>query len=274
MARSLRWGWFLLLVLSACAPAVEPTATPEPILYDDAPYVQYGGDLRRLDVTLPEEGEAPYPVVVILHGGSMGDKSDFADMGLDLNDAGYAAVRPRLRLDPLSYEDAFCALAWVHARAADYGFDRERVAVIGYAASGGGALALALADETAPRAEGCRYPAPARWVNAAVLLAPVAETNPTWDAASAPLTWLSAEDAPTLILHGAQDSIVPADLSGRLRDQLTSAGLNADLITLDGVDHYFAFYGEIGYFEAFSALRDFLATHLAADEPALNATPE
>jgi acetyl esterase/lipase len=50
---------------------------------------------------------------------------------------------------PAQVQDAFCALAWIHANAATYGFDTEHIAAIGESA--GGYLVAMLGTVEIPR---------------------------------------------------------------------------------------------------------------------------
>ena len=90
---------------------------------------------------LPAEAEGPYPTVVIYHSGLFwfGDQAyltAYEELGRFFAGRGYAVVVPAYRLSktdpyPAAVADAFCALAWVHAAAAQYGFDVTRVAALG-----------------------------------------------------------------------------------------------------------------------------------------------
>lgn len=55
--------------------------------------------------------------------------------------------------------------------------------------------------------------------------------------AANPITYVSRDDPPFLILHGTADCLVPHSQSQRLYDALRTAGDKADLHLLPGVGH-------------------------------------
>jgi acetyl esterase/lipase len=107
------------------------------------------GDVRVLLVR-PQGVTAPVPVLLHLHGGGLvvGAVSDNVDMALDVA-PGWAVASVEYRLAPehpypAAVEDAYAALVWLVAKAADLGVDPQRVVVTGVSAGGGLAAALAL----------------------------------------------------------------------------------------------------------------------------------
>jgi acetyl esterase/lipase len=125
----------------------------------------YGADspAQKLDLYLPEQGEAPYPVLIAIHGGGFlgGDKADgqIAPV-LEALKRGYAVAGLNYRLSdeatfPAAISDVKAAVRWLRAHAADYGLDPERFAAWGQSAGGtlaalagtsGGVTALAGPD--------------------------------------------------------------------------------------------------------------------------------
>jgi len=107
-------------------------------------------DAQKLDLYLPQ-GNGPFPVVVMIHGGGfmMGDKSDGTGLtGVDqLLAAGYAVASINYRLSaealyPAQIHDAKAAVRFLRANAVKYGLNPERVGAWG--ASAGGNLAALL----------------------------------------------------------------------------------------------------------------------------------
>jgi acetyl esterase/lipase len=112
----------------------------------------YGADspAQRLDLYLPPRGEAPYPIVVGIHGGGFmsGSKTDgqIAPV-LEARKRGYAVVGLDYRLSPearfpAAINDVKAAVRWLRAHADEYRLDASRIAVWGDSA-GGNLAALA-----------------------------------------------------------------------------------------------------------------------------------
>ena len=111
-----------------------------------------------LDIYLPNEGEGPFPVILMIHGGGWheGDKNYLeVHSGMRAIPFGYAVASPRYRLapehkHPAQIHDIKAAIRFVRANAAKYNLDPNRIAAWG--GSAGGHLA-ALAGTSANRPE-------------------------------------------------------------------------------------------------------------------------
>ena len=108
---------------------------------------------QKLDLYVPNEGSAPFPVIVSIHGGAfrMGDKGDFqANAALAGLKRGYAVVSINYRLSgeaiyPAQIQDVKAAIRWIRANASTYKLNPDKIATWG--GSAGGHLA-ALAGTT------------------------------------------------------------------------------------------------------------------------------
>ena len=116
--------------------------------YSDLRYAD-ASPVQTLDVYLPDQGEAPRPLVVIIHGGGfmIGDKREDITAIPALLGRGYAIASTGYRLSgeaafPAAVQDCKAALRWLRVHAGDYGFDPTRIALWG--ASAGGHLASLL----------------------------------------------------------------------------------------------------------------------------------
>ncbi|MEQ8834423.1 MAG: alpha/beta hydrolase [Miltoncostaeaceae bacterium] len=103
----------------------------------------------------PAPDAAPRPAVVVIPGGAWrrGGRIDLAEVAARIAGRGYAAFVVDYRRDdprpfPGAVDDVARAFAFVRARAARFGIDRERVALLG--TSAGGNLAALAGDD--PRA--------------------------------------------------------------------------------------------------------------------------
>jgi dipeptidyl aminopeptidase/acylaminoacyl peptidase len=56
---------------------------------------------------------------------------------------------------------------------------------------------------------------------------------------ASPVAQVDSKAAPTLIIHGTADDIVPLDQSRKLRDALARAGVEVKLVEIEGEGHLF-----------------------------------
>jgi dipeptidyl aminopeptidase/acylaminoacyl peptidase len=59
-----------------------------------------------------------------------------------------------------------------------------------------------------------------------------------WKEAS-PITHVSSDDAPTFIIHGDKDPLVPVEQSQRIAEALRKAGVEVCLVVIEGMGHGF-----------------------------------
>ncbi len=112
--------------------------------------VAYGtGPRQVLDVTLPD-GDGPFPVLVMIHGGAflMGDKTDLA-IPAGVLEAGIAVVRLNYRLSgtdlwPAQGEDCLAAIVHLQRHGAELGLDPARIVLMGQSAGAFLAVSTAL----------------------------------------------------------------------------------------------------------------------------------
>ena len=239
-------------------------------------FLAYAEDspLQKLDVYLPGEGEGPFPTFIGIHGGgfSSRSKSMYGIIAHYFAQKGYAFVAIDYRLSPKdSYpahvEDSFCALAWVYANAETYGFDLDRVIVTGGSAGGYLAAMVATVDDPSAYLRNCPNSLPAGGgVQAAVIFyglydftnaaedfpahevsglledywgAPLEDLTPERLAEMSPITQIDGSEPPFLILHGTADTSVPSWMSERFAAALEQAGVDVELVLLDGARHAF-----------------------------------
>jgi acetyl esterase/lipase len=140
----------LVGLLSCCLASASPRQVR------DIEYARAGGEVLRLDVSIPD-GEGPFPIAVLIHGGGWGSGDKAADFGVlakPLTDAGIVWFSINYRLAPkypwpTCFDDVQTAIRWVKANAATYQGDPKRVALVGYSAGGQlAALTAIRADES------------------------------------------------------------------------------------------------------------------------------
>lgn len=108
----------------------------------DVPYGPHPDEV--MDIYLPNEGEGPFPVIVMVHGGgwSDGDKNYWeVHGGIKAVPFGFAMASIRYRLapeypHPAQIQDVKAAIRFVKAHAEEYRLDPTKVAVWGGSAGG------------------------------------------------------------------------------------------------------------------------------------------
>ena len=175
-------------------------------------------------------------------------------------------------------------MRWLRANAAKYHIDPERIGVTGGSAGGHLAQFLGVTGgrEGSSRATAAipssRAASPASSTTTARATSPSrtarAWTPPrscrcswaaTWKNGPAaahpgePLYWVTPHAAPTLCIHGTEDKYVAHEQAVWLVDRLRAAGVEAELLTLEGAGH--GFRGEDAG-QAEKALFAFFAKHL------------
>ena len=235
--------------------------------------VAYGiadGIALKMDIYYPETASGAVPAVLYVHGGgwTKGDKTAGAGMPEipELVSRGYlvAAVNYRLAPQykfPAQIEDVKCAVRFLRANAATYGIDPERIGAWGGSAGGHLVALLGVTDASAGFEGDGGYAEQSSRVQAVVdmfgpsdltvvfqgagtiLLKQVFGTTDRYSETvkrASPVTWVSSDDPPFLILHGEKDELVPPSQSEILYDRLTAAGVPATLTIVKNAGHGFA----------------------------------
>lgn len=244
-----------LLLGSGAAIAADPAGGLKP----DIVYAEAGGEKLLLDAHVPE-GEGPFPVAVLIHGGGWGSgdrKGDITPLMEPLSAAKFTWFSIDYRLAPkhrwpACRDDVNAALRWVKAHAAEYKGDPKRVAVLGYSAGGHLAtLAAVLAgDDTRVQAVvGLAAPTdmPADTARRGGLSASmqalldrpkeVDEATAKTLAEISPINHLKAGLPPFLLIHGTDDQSVPYPQSVNLQAKLGELKVPCELVTIQGAGH-------------------------------------
>jgi acetyl esterase/lipase len=252
------FGFFAFaLVLGAAAQTAVP---PGVQAWRDLAYVEGGHARQRLDLYVPEQGEK-LPLVVWIHGGGWegGDKKDC--LTLPLTTQGFAAASIGYRLSqhaifPAQIEDCKAAIRWLRAHAAEYRLDPQRIGAFGISAGGHLTALLGTSGEVKEFDVGAHLDQSSRLQAAADMCGPTDlrrfTEHPSVISRDAPnslftrlfggpvlekteqvrrfnpITWVSADDPPFLVLHGGKDTLVPYQQSELLVAALQGAGVAVD----------------------------------------------
>jgi acetyl esterase/lipase len=143
---------FLFLLLSTQAFAQPRDINPEKKAIQSSQYwldVDYVGDGiigHRLDIHLPKEGKAPFPIVVVVYGSAFFSNSSKANafkdgIGQYLLNNGFAvvAINHRASTDsifPAQMHDVKAAIRYVRANAAKFSMDNSFMGITGWSSGG------------------------------------------------------------------------------------------------------------------------------------------
>jgi acetyl esterase/lipase len=277
-------------------------------LVPDLPYAASNNPRQRLDLLLPrtDPGAPPRPLVVFVHGGGWrnGDKqSGQARVARFVATGKYIGATIGYRLSsevtwPAQVHDCKAAIRWLRANAEKYGIDKERIAVIGTSA-GGHLVAMLGVSQRVRGLEGTIGPHldqssrvacvvdqygptelltmddyPGRLTHndagspESLLVGGPIQQNKATSRNASPLTHVSRDDVPILIVHGTDDPLVPFNQSERFLAALVKAGVDAHLIQMTDGGH-----GGFNSRELDSRVNTFLENHLLSGKTPLSTTP-
>jgi len=247
-AAALFAGLFAAVFATACQPA-EDDITLRTLQYGPLPE-------QRADVYMVSKPDSspPRPAVLLIHGGGWvaGSRREFGDLAKWLARQGLVPVAIDYRLVtqatwPAQADDVEQAVWWLRENAASLHADASRVVALG--GSAGGHLAAWLGTTNRVNAHGT----PSR-VNVVVsmwgpwdltapnvredgknMIAALVGHQPPRDAS--PLFRVDSRSAPTLVIHGTADELVPPDQSTRACDALHAVKVDCELMLLPGEGH-------------------------------------
>ena len=236
----------------------------------DLAYADYDGRVMYLDLHRPAGEPGPLPVIVwIPVGGWRGSAKENAPTWLTRH--GFALASPNCRVSgeaiaPAAIHDCKAAVRWLRANCQEHGLDPERIGSAGSSAGGHLSALLAVSrgveelegnggnpDQSSAVQAALAVCGPADLSRIAVpeiraqfpvlyevtenfLGGPVAERAELCRLMS-PLTYVSRECPPLLVIHGAEDPTVPVEESLIFHQALQEAGSEGHLTILDGVGH-------------------------------------
>jgi acetyl esterase/lipase len=210
--------------------------------------VIYGADQGSAlvaDLAYPS-GARGMPAIVYVHGGSWRGGSRNGNGALDVEQwagFGFFAMTIDYRLvlaspAPAPYQDVLTAIRWVHAHAAEYGIDPDRVYLIGNSAGGHlASLVATLGDGPFPRTGGWdearsdvrgvisvsgAYDVNAlSWGN---LWTPLAGDVEEARRLASPIRHVGPDAKPILLIHSNDDTAVPVEQALNMVQTLAAAG--------------------------------------------------
>jgi acetyl esterase/lipase len=186
----------------------------------------------------------------MISGGWMssdGMQRAYESMFVPLVDAGFTvfAVKhgssPRYFV-PDAWSDVSAAFQYIGEHAREYGVDPQRLGVSGISA--GGHLSLMLGTYTdantkhRPKAVVAYMPpVDLRGMAGPNDNFPALDFDSTLEAGISPIDYVSADDPPTLLVHGDADELVPIRNSERMHEALKAAGVETKFVVIPGAPH-------------------------------------
>jgi acetyl esterase/lipase len=271
--------------------AIGPSSAQEKVIVQNGiEYANPDNQHLQLDMARPAAGEGPFPAVICIHGGGFraGTRDGYDGLIRQLAERGYVAVTVTYRLAPrypfpAAIHDVKAAVRWLRGNAAKYHVDPDRIGVTG--GSAGGHLAQFLGvtgdvkefegdegnlDQSSRVACVVNYYGPSDFTQSYGKSVDAAEVLPLFlggnleqqrhkHIIASPLYWVTPNAAPTLCVHGTKDNYVAHEQAVWLVDRLKAAGVEAELLTLEGAGHGFG--GEDAK-KADAALFAFFDSHL------------
>ncbi|MGH6891215.1 MAG: prolyl oligopeptidase family serine peptidase [Dongiaceae bacterium] len=220
------------LLLAQPAKDSAATGSPKIVRQDDVVYGRVHGAGLLADIAYPE-AKQKLPALISVHGGRWqgGHKRDASTIKVEQwAGFGFFAMSVDYRLvgatpAPACYQDFQCAIRYVHANAAQYNLDTNRIFLIGQSAGGHlVSLAATLGDGPWPRTGG--WEKAANDFRAAISVAacyelPTLSWGSIWTprgedpdkarALASPVNHVRKDSPPLLIIHSDNDKSVPIE---------------------------------------------------------------
>jgi acetyl esterase/lipase len=261
-------AWIALGVVTTYLLVNEVTRPDIPagvVAYTDIVYRTVEGRRSELDVYV-DHGPAPAggrPVILAIHGGSWkgGTKNGYGRSLAPLVKQGFVVISVDYQLAkpahpgwPGNIEDVRESVRWVRRHADEFGINPDRIVAMG--ASAGGHLANLLGTNALGAEADTRVSAVVSLYGPTDLVAllsalgaesplklmlgkSLADDRGLYEQAS-PISHVSGDDAPTLLIHGGLDEYVPLSQSTGLADRLKQAGVRSQLIVVKEFGHSFS----------------------------------
>lgn len=247
------------------------------VTYGNIPYANDTVKKHLLDIYLPPHAGKNLPLVVWIHGGAWMTNDKYADMSYmqqtikEFIDSGYALASIDYRFStqaifPAQAQDCNTAIEFLYQHADKYGFDKNRIALIGFSAGGHLASLIGLSNNNNVReffplgVKGhfrircvldfygpsdliaMASAVPDLQTNSnnpvATLLGAMPLVRPDLAVKASPVTYIDKDDPPFFIVQGEKDESVPNFLSKLLSNWLSLSDVKNQLIIVPGAPHF------------------------------------
>ena len=260
-------------------------------VHRDLAYVTNGHARQKLDLYVPAGASKP-PLIIMIHGGAFKSGSKDGQNPVPFLTQGYAVASLNYRLSghaifPAQIEDCKAAVRWLRAHAGEYGYDPDRFGAWGGSAGGHLVTMLGTAGSAAKFDVGENLNVSSRVQAVADNFGPTdflqmdahrlpsgmvhnvpdspeseliggnLQDNPDKAKNANPITYVSSDCPPFLVIHGDSDPLVPHHQSELLVAALERAGVPVTFYTVKGGGH-----GGFTDPNVDVITRDFFAKHL------------
>lgn len=222
----------------------------------------------KMDIIYPEDKARTYPCIVWICGGAwrLMDRSVHLAYLSEVARSGFVVASVEYRTSneaiyPAQLIDVKAAIRYLHANSERYSIDNERFGVMGESAGGYLAAMAALIDDPAydvgeykeysskvqaacpwyPPTDISAFPyetaADAAASMESLLLGKNVMLNKEEAIGICPVTYVTKDAPPFMIIHGTEDHTVPFAQGELLHDRLEEAGCDVSLIAIEGADH-------------------------------------
>ncbi len=248
-------------------------------------YKNVDGSSLQLDLYRRKGVGEGAPLLIFVHGGSWikGKRGDMLPLLIDFAERGYvtATVSYRLGPNPQGAEDIYDAVKWFFTHGEEFGYDADRIALIGASAGAHLVMLAAYQEDKIALDSGRNTPHIRAVIN---IFGPVDLTTdyainrpmvkrfigksyqeaPRLYEGASPIRFIDASSPPTMTIQGTSDELVPNSQADQLKHKLDSAGVPC-------VDYRFPLWPHAMilvqrvYDYCLPIMDDFLQKHLAAE---------
>jgi len=272
---SIQFFLLLFVFVHQCFAQTNPVMDIFPdgtILHGDIPYAHDTLQKHLLDIYLPADAKGKVPLVIFIHGGGWLSNDKYADIGYmkktvaEIISSGFALASIDYRFStqavfPAQIRDCNRAISFLYDNADQYGFDINRLALMGFSAGGHLASLVGLSKNNniqsffmpgTSKLFGFKavvdFYGPAELIlfpgagdeksPEALLIGASPLVRPDLAKAASPVTYVDKNDPPFLIIHGEKDELVSTKQSRLLSAWLTVEGVPNELIIVKGAPHF------------------------------------
>jgi acetyl esterase/lipase len=251
-----------------CQMVIRAQDTVQDIKMETAIYGMVDDVELTLDVYKPAASNTPLPAVILIHGGagSFGDRSVESDRAHGLAANGYVAFNIDYRLLdggknpwPAQLDDTQLAVRWIRANAQQYNVDPNRICSLGHSFGGQLAALLGVRDTStdsklALGEYSSRVACVVSIAGGLDAMHPYLDENvqaqmdlyggapsqtPAIHLDASPLAQVTADSAPFLIFHGADDENTSVEESRAMVDALHRAGVEVVYVEYPHATHFY-----------------------------------
>ena len=213
-------------------------------------YKNIDGKSLQLDIYKQRNLKETAPLLVFLHGGGWykGDRADMLPFLVDFAKRGYVTTTVSYRFGPYHQciEDISDAVDWFYKHGNEYGYDPDRIALVGGSAGAHIAMMVGYGWKNKHQSDSINAPENNHKIKAVVnIFGPVDlttdfarqrpeprnfigksyEESPELYQEASPIQYINKNSPPTMTIQGTSDELVPNSQADQLKEKLDSVGV-------------------------------------------------